>query len=109
MTVLEREMGAHYSELMATVFEKIRYFYHHQLGVDPVDGILDIDVSFDGTYPKRGFKSKHSLGFVVEVHTGFIIDFDMNTKCKPCSKQKLNACTHDDSLLVQGIWRRKDK
>jgi hypothetical protein len=39
------------------------------------DGILNIEVSFDGTWMKRGNTSHFGTAAVIEVHTGFIVDY----------------------------------
>ena len=50
------------------------------------DGVLDITVSFDGTWQKRGFSSHHGAGVAIEVQTGLVIDFEvLSTYCHSCS------------------------
>lgn len=45
----------------------------------------NITVSFDGSWPTRGFKSKHGIGCVINFETGFVLDFDIMTKyCQQC-------------------------
>ena len=41
-------------------------------------------VSFDGSYAKRGYKSHYCLGIVIEVYTGWIVDFSVMSKCRLC-------------------------
>ena len=39
------------------------------------DDIIDIAVSFDGTWLTRGFCSLYGIGAVIEVQSGLVIDF----------------------------------
>lgn len=40
------------------------------------DGILDIHVSFDGSWLARGHKSHMGVGVVVKVMMGFVVNFE---------------------------------
>lgn len=42
--------------------------------------VLDITVSYDGTWQKRGFTSKYGIGYCIEVLTGLVIDFEILSK-----------------------------
>ena len=47
--------------------------------------ILDIDVSCDGTWPRRGFQSLYGMVSAIEVQTGKVVDFEMKSKvCYKC-------------------------
>ena len=61
-----------------------------ELEIFPDDqGILDIEVSFDGTWMKRGHRSHYGAAAVIEVYTGFIVDFEiLSSFCHWCSKSK---------------------
>ena len=49
--------------------------------------VLDIAVSYDGTWQKRGHTSKHGLGVVIEVTTGRAVDYHvMSSFCQVCKK-----------------------
>lgn len=44
---------------------------------------LDLTVSFDGSWHKRGHTSKHGLGVIIETTTGLAVDFHvMSTHCQ---------------------------
>lgn len=76
----------------ASVAEVVRQAYPEQ---EP-DGVVDITVSFDGTWQKRGFSSRHGVGSVIEVKTGLVVDFEvMSTFCHTCAlaKHKLGSDT----------------
>ncbi|KAJ4445343.1 hypothetical protein ANN_07148 [Periplaneta americana] len=65
--------------------------------VDPAianNPTLDITVSYDGTWQKRGHTSNYGVGCVVDVFTGYVIDFEVMSKsCHKCSiySKKLGA------------------
>lgn len=48
--------------------------------------IFDIAVSYDGSWPTRGHKSKHGFGCVIDLLTGYVLDFDVASKfCRVCA------------------------
>ncbi|GFO12918.1 hypothetical protein PoB_003942300 [Plakobranchus ocellatus] len=68
------------SEVMEVILalsrEKVLEFYcqnHTEAFQD--NGTLDLAVSFDGSWPKRGHTSKLGFGAVINVHTGLDVDF----------------------------------
>ena len=38
--------------------------------------VIDICVSYDGSWHKRGFSSKYGVGTIVEMETGLILDYE---------------------------------
>ena len=47
--------------------------------------ILDIAVSFDGTWSKRGFTANFGIGFVISTDTGKVLDYVVMSKvCEVC-------------------------
>ena len=59
---------------------------YQDIGVHPDEsGILDIAVSFDGSWHKRGFQSHTGMASVIDLLTGFIIDFEvLSNFCGKC-------------------------
>lgn len=58
----------------------------------PLDepGPINISVSYDGSWQKRGFTSKNGVGCCVEVVTGLVIDFEVLSKyCRLCEVKKM--------------------
>lgn len=50
------------------------------------DKPIDIAVSFDGTWHKRGHTSNYGVGCVIELHTGLVIDYCVLSKyCHACA------------------------
>ena len=57
-------------------------------GFDEND-ILDVAVSFDGTWAKRGFTSQTGVVFVISVDTGEVLDnYVMTHNCSKCGVKK---------------------
>ena len=55
-------------------------------GIDQDDGRpLDVAVSYDGSWQKRGFTSKNGIGSVVEIESGLVLDYETKSKyCQQC-------------------------
>jgi hypothetical protein len=51
--------------------------------------VVEIAVSYDGTWSKRGYTANFGVGFVISVETGEVLDFDFESKlCKECETTK---------------------
>ena len=56
--------------------------------------IIDVTVSFDGMWAKRGFASLFGAFFVMSVDTGEVLDYHILSKfCQKCAKK--NECADD--------------
>lgn len=66
---------------------------HKELDPD-LDGqeIIEVTVSFDGSWHKRGFSSPYGVGLVIDVLTGLVIDYVV--LCKECA-----VCNQKESQL----------
>ena len=65
-----------------------------------------MDVSFDGTWMKRGFTSHYGIGTVIDIFTGYVIDFELLcTYCHMCemSNERLEGMTADQ----QQAWQQQ--
>ncbi|GFO20578.1 hypothetical protein PoB_004708300 [Plakobranchus ocellatus] len=72
-------------ELSTPIKEHIRY-YHLQ---DEEDAILDISVSFDGSWLARGHKSLIGIGCVINILTGLIIaGHVLSLHCHVCAQTR---------------------
>lgn len=57
--------------------------------------VLDIAVTFDGTWSKRGFTSLTGAFFVISLDTGEVLDYHVISKtCQKCSRKK-SQCQDD--------------
>lgn len=51
------------------------------------EGKMNKKVLFDGIWMTRGFPSLVTVGFIVEIETGIIVDYEVLVKyCDICSK-----------------------
>ena len=70
------------------------------------DGVPWIDVSFDGTWHKRGFTSHYGVGVTIDVLTGYVINFEvMSSYCHVCA---MNFTKLDNMTDAAGqAWERQ--
>lgn len=60
------------------------------------DGILNVDVSFDGTWLTRGHKSHIGASFVMDISTGLVIDSEvLSNFCRLCVVTKKKKSNED--------------
>ncbi|GFX59663.1 uncharacterized protein TNCV_3754281 [Trichonephila clavipes] len=67
--------------------------------------ITDLSVSFDGTWLTRGHTSLIGVGFVIDMLTGYVVDFEVMSKvCRHCSvaKNKLGQSSAEFSIWYEG-------
>ncbi|GFT80677.1 uncharacterized protein TNCV_2772971 [Trichonephila clavipes] len=58
-------------------------YSHPDLGRN---NIIDITVSYDGTWHKRGHTSLYGIGIVIDIMTSLVVDFEVLSKyCHECS------------------------
>ena len=70
-----------------------------------VGDIIDITVSYDGTWQKRGHTSLFGIGILVDILTGLAIDYEILSKyCHKCitAKRDLGASSADFSIWYEG-------
>jgi hypothetical protein len=87
-----------YEEHLPIVNQCVRDSAHERDVFSDDDGIMDVDVSYDGTWLTRGHKSNLGMGFVIEADTGFVIDHNVLSKfCQACDRiKKTHADNADD-------------
>ncbi len=60
------------------------------------DSIIDVAVTFDGTWFKRGFTANHGIGVVISADTGEVLDIVVLSKiCELCKKNKSHNTKED--------------
>ena len=48
--------------------------------------VLDTQMSFDGSWHKRGYTSLHGIAFVIDIMTGLVVDYEVLSKyCHMCA------------------------
>ncbi|KAK7108809.1 hypothetical protein V1264_016475 [Littorina saxatilis] len=61
------------------------------------DGVPWADVAFDGTWQRRGYVSHYGVGLVVEMLTGYVLDFHvMSTYCLACKIKEKEGLPQDE-------------
>lgn len=75
---------------------------HRLKGVNPND-ILDVKVTCDGTWSRRGFAAIHGVVVVISWDTGQVLDFQIMTKsCNACEQQKTRLSEEDFDVWLDG-------
>ncbi|GFY18365.1 uncharacterized protein TNCV_2395942 [Trichonephila clavipes] len=67
--------------------------------------IADLSVSFDGTWLTRGHTSLIGVGCVIDMLTGYVVDFEVKSKvCRHCfvAKNKLGPSSAEFSICYEG-------
>ena len=61
---------------------------------------LDVMVSFDGTWHKRGFTSLYGVGIVIDVMTGLVLDYEVLSKfCQACSMKDVENMSEREERM----------
>ncbi|KAJ4427104.1 hypothetical protein ANN_24719 [Periplaneta americana] len=86
-----------------TIFEEVRAEVGHaysDLIVDkPVPNILDISVSYDGSWMTRGHTSAYDVGCVIDMLTGYVIDYIVKSKyCQKCTMKETTLGKNSQEL-----------
>ena len=81
-----------FQSISVTTHKKIVEEYS-KIGIFPDDdGILDIDVSFDGSWQKRGHSSHNGVASVIDVLTGLVVDYEiLSNYCAKCKIAEANG------------------
>lgn len=74
--------------------------YYSELGREPDDnGILGLDVTFDGSWHTRGHKSLFGVGVVIDANTQLILDYE--TLCKMCAKCNVKRSAMEKKKMTE--------
>lgn len=91
-----------YKEIQGKVVKAIFLYYENELSKCPDEnGILDIDVSFDGSWMTRGHSPMIGMRVVIDVHAGFVINGHV------CSTYCHSWCWWGKVLRQKKIWQPK--
>ncbi|GFT04370.1 uncharacterized protein TNCV_1929071 [Trichonephila clavipes] len=85
--------------IFAEIHRKVKNVYEN--GAE----ITDLSVSFDGTWLTRGHTSLIGVGCVIDMLTGYVVDFEVMSKvCRHCSvaKNKLGQSSAEFSIWYEG-------
>lgn len=68
--------------------------------------VIDISVSYDGTWQKRGHTSHNGIGVAIDMHTGYVVDFEvLSNICVTCEREQPKEETKNLKEL-QGFLKR---
>lgn len=72
------------------------------------ENVVDITVSYDGSWHKRGHMSHYGVGIVIDVLTGLVIDFEvLSTYCATCSN-KVKTLNKDSEAYKEWMQNHKE-
>ena len=64
--------------------------------------VVNIPISFDGTWSKRGYTANHGIGFVISAATGKVLDYEVISKvCNTCIQKKSSLNEQDFEQLAE--------
>ncbi|GFW97186.1 uncharacterized protein TNCV_631911 [Trichonephila clavipes] len=75
-------------------------YSHPDLGQN---NIIDITVSYDGTWHKRGHTSLYGIGIVIDIMTSLVVDFEVLSKC--CHECSMAAKDMGEASPEFQIWK----
>lgn len=76
-------------EHLALIHEIVRKRYIEEDLASEDDDVLNISVSFDGTWHKRGHISHNGIGVAIDVLIGYVVDFEVLFNfCLICEREK---------------------
>lgn len=104
ITAMKAEILSQSRKVVRDAYEKI-YNY-------PGGSVIDIFSSFDGSWQKRGFTSLYSIGCVIDVLTGLVIDYDILSKyCHACvcASNDLGSDSPEFDIWFQGHKKECNK
>ncbi|KAK8383944.1 hypothetical protein O3P69_016003 [Scylla paramamosain] len=102
-------MKSHYDSKQTKIHEAVRKHYEEHLSKKPdAGGVLKLDVSFDATWMKRGHTSKVGMSVMIDVYTGFIIDYEILSKfCLECTLKKNKLENKKITEETYNTWKTK--
>lgn len=74
--------------MMSTVYQKVKQAYG-DLNAPDAQNIVDVAVSFDGTWLTRGHSSLFGVSCVIDLQTGYALDYQVMSKiCRFCQNAR---------------------
>ncbi|KAJ4430686.1 hypothetical protein ANN_19277 [Periplaneta americana] len=73
------------ANILTDIRSEVRGAYADLIVDGEIPPILDIGVSYDGTWLTRGHSSMYGVGCVIDILTGYVIDYQVMSKsCRKC-------------------------
>ena len=96
------------NELLAAVRAIVRKQYIQEGYADQNDEKVDIAVSFDGTWQKRGHTSHNGIGIAIDLLTAYVVDFEvLSNICVHCERFERAEDNMPLDKLKQSILNHK--
>ncbi len=75
---------------------------------EDADAVINIRVSFDGTWQKRGFTSHYGIGVCIDLITGLVIDFEvLSSYCHACALKENARREKNITEEEYNTWKEK--
>ena len=104
---LSNSMADMYTQQRPITNRAVRRQYGNEGILPDEGGILDVSVSFDGSWQTRGHHSNIGAGFVIDSCTGSILDYEVKSKyCQRCTLMK-NKYKNDVDSLAEKMQEHK--
>lgn len=92
-----------HSEVVQVVLEKNRSearklaMTEEGINAGDEDTVINIPVSFGGTWSRRGYSANHGIGFVISAATGKVLNYEVISKvCNTCVQKKSSLLNEHD-------------
>lgn len=91
-------------QLMERARKEVREKYIEIDNKNASANVINIAVSFDGTWQRRGHTSLYGVACVIDVQTGFVLDYEVLSKyCQACKvNQDLGVNTPEYNFWLEG-------
>ena len=80
-------MDEFYSININKAIENVKEFYvRNNLGHVDENGVMNICISLDGAFSRRGYGSTYCVSVAIDIWTGRVVDFNFTIKCFKCEE-----------------------
>ena len=80
------DMEAEKKKVLETARGQVHGVYKERYPLSADESVLDIVVSYDGTYHKGGYTSLYGVGVTIDIESCLVVDYEVLSKfCYMCS------------------------
>lgn len=101
-------LEAEAKEEMKEAAKSLRKKVLEESGCKDVNSVVDVAISFDGTWAKRGFTSLFGVVFVISIDSGEVLDYHVISKsCQKCclSRSKCKTDEEFEEWEIEHVFR----